>query len=44
MNSLFKKWRRDRRSDVVVFVVLEFSDCRQVGGGGLGQKVLFRAS
>ena len=34
---------RDRRPNFVIFVVFLCSNCRQVGGGSLGQKVLLRA-
>ena len=34
---------RDRRPNFVIFVVFLCSNCRQVGGGGLGQKVVLRA-
>ena len=42
VNLLLKNIGGDRRPNVV-FRSLEYFNCRSVGGGVVGQKVLFRA-
>ena len=45
MNLLFKNnGGRERRPNIVVLCSMECFQCRRLGGGGLGQRFLYRAS